>query len=275
MFVYFYKTSGKFRQSIIAAFVAVTFYFSDLKPAHSAGQADAFTPQNQQHQSRPQNQGIFSRKSNNDGPGPGKPNGNGSGGNDDSVPKYPQPESVEKTQERVDRITEQTRRLKEVTETDDESEKQCSIEEIKDGIAKDGTFIHASASQVRDKGLHIPDFLDEETLDGKFDVTQAETLEYSDRLKYLRDKNNLPDEIVSQARDKILDFMTADDTMLIPGCLGHNKIEGTVFINTRLNKVGFRDSSSYKFRTAMTMNDEKILKLAKNGFHLFPNAGKP
>ena len=73
--IYFYKSSGKFRKSIIAAFVAVSFYFSGLKPAHSAGEADAFTPQNQQHQSRPQKEGIFSRKSNNDGPGPGKPNG--------------------------------------------------------------------------------------------------------------------------------------------------------------------------------------------------------
>ena len=36
-------------------------------------------------------------------------------------------------------------------------------------LAKDGSFIHVPASQVRDKGLHIPDFLDSETLDDKFD----------------------------------------------------------------------------------------------------------
>ena len=28
-------------------------------------------------------------------------------------------------------------------------------------------------------------------------------------------------------------------------------------------------------RAFMTMNDEKILKLAKTDFHLFPDAGKP
>ena len=67
--------------------------------------------------------------------------------------------------------------------------------------------------------------------------------------------------------------MTADDTTIVPGFLGDSKIEGTVFINLRLNKVGFRDYGSYKFRTAVTMNDKKILKLAKTGFHLFPNAG--
>ena len=147
------------------------------------------------------------------------------------------------------------------SETDDESE--CSIDEVKTAVANDGTFINAEKSQVRDKGLHIPDFLD------------AENLEYLDRLKYLRDKNNLPDEIVIKARDKILNFMTADDTKLVPGFLGHSKIEGTVFINLRLNKVGFRDNSGYRFRTAMTMKDRKIRKLAETDFHLFPDAGKP
>lgn len=147
------------------------------------------------------------------------------------------------------------------SETDDES--KYSIEEIKVGVAKDGSFIHVPASQVRDKGLHIPDFLDAEILDGKFDVTEAETFEYPDRLNYFRDKNNLPDEIVYQARDEILDFMTADDNMLVLGFLGDSKIEGTVFINVRLNKVGFRDYGGYKFRTAMTMDNEKIVNLAK------------
>ena len=81
--------------------------------------------------------------------------------------------------------------------------------------------------------MHIPDFIDAEILDGKFDVTKAEDLEYQNRLKYLRDKNNLPDDIVEKARDEILNFMTAEDTMLIPGFLGSQKIEGTIFINIR------------------------------------------
>ena len=75
------------------------------------------------------------------------------------------------------------------SETDDEFEKECSLDEIKIGVAKDGSFINVPASQVRDKGLHIPDFLDAETLDGKFDVTKAKDLEYSARLNYLRDKS--------------------------------------------------------------------------------------
>ena len=69
--------------------------------------------------------------------------------------------------------------------------------------------------------------------------------------------------------------MTADDTTLVPGFLGYSKMEGTVFINLRLNKVGFRDNDGYRFRTAMTMKDSKIRKLAETGFHLFPDSGKP
>ena len=87
--------------------------------------------------------------------------------------------------------------------SDTDNESVCSIDEVKTAVANDGTFINAEKSQVPDKGLHIPDFLDAETLDGKFDVTQVENLEYLDRLKYLRDKKNLPDEIVIKARDSI------------------------------------------------------------------------
>jgi hypothetical protein len=69
--------------------------------------------------------------------------------------------------------------------------------------------------------------------------------------------------------------MIGEDTKLVPDFLGYSKIEGTVFINLRLNRVEFRYYSSYKFSNAMTMNDEKILNLTKTDFHLFPNVGTP
>ena len=129
LFVYFYKTSGKFRQSIISAFVALTVLFSTLQAAHSAGEADAFTQQNRQHQSRPQNKGIFSRKSHNDGPGPGKPNGNGSDGDDGGIPKYPKTESIEETESHLSNIDEQIHQLEEVTDSDSETkEDECRLE---------------------------------------------------------------------------------------------------------------------------------------------------
>ena len=227
--------------------------------AKDSGQAEAFpvTPIRKAGQKR---NGLF-------GTGNGK-------GNPDDDPSNSNTPSSDFKENRVESKNYEHQIYKKMSDKDDD-ESECSLDEVKTAVANDGTFIRVETSQVRDKGLHIPDFLDAETLDGKFDVTEVENLEYLDRLKYLRDKNNLPDEIVIQARDQIINFMTADDTKLVPGFLGHSKIEGTVFINLRLNKVGFRDNSGYRFRTAMTMNDDKILKLAKTDFHLFPDAGKP
>ena len=272
-FIVSYKNSGKIRESIrIAIIWAIVTLLPISAEAKSSGLpgADGFTPP---VHSRPANKdsGLFNQpKPQNQNPGSDKPGGNGSNG-DDSNSNF-ESECIENPKPDNPYHYGHEPMHQSDSETDDES--KCSIEEVKVGIANDGTFIHVPTSQVRDKGLHIHDFLDAEILDGKFDVTEAETLEYTDRLNYLRDKNNLPDEIVYQARDEILDFMTADDTTLVPGFLGDSKIEGTVFINVRLNKVGFRDNGSYKFRTAMKMNNKKIVNLAKTGFHLFPNAGK-
>lgn len=134
LFLDFYKTTRKFRQSILAAFVAVSFYFSGMKSAHSAGsgQLEGFTTQNQHHRSRSQQrEGIFGHKSNNDGSGSGKPNDDGSGGGFDSLSKYPKPESVEKTQERVDHIDERLHGLEEISDTESEckSGEQFKVDE--------------------------------------------------------------------------------------------------------------------------------------------------
>jgi hypothetical protein len=129
--MYFYKTSGKFHQSIIATFAAMTFYFSVLSPAHLAGEADAaFTQQNPQHQSRPQRgRGFFGCNPNNDGSGPGKPNDDGSDGDDGGIPKYLQLESVEFTQERVERIDDHLRQMSEVSDSVTESENEDDFAE--------------------------------------------------------------------------------------------------------------------------------------------------
>jgi len=127
LFVYFYKTSGKFRQSIIAAFAAATFFFSGLTRARAAGEADAFTPQ-PQHQSRPSHRsGFFSGRSSNDGSGPGKPDDFGSDSAGDGLPQFPQTESVEKTEERIEKIDDHLRQMSEVSDsgTESESEDEC------------------------------------------------------------------------------------------------------------------------------------------------------
>ena len=121
LFIYFYKTSGKFRQSIITAFVIV--FFSSQQPAYSAGEADAFTTQ-QQHQSRPQSTKISNVKSTNNGSGPEKPDDFNSDSGSNGFPQYPQRESVEKTEKRIQRIDEYLRQMNEVTDSSTESESE-------------------------------------------------------------------------------------------------------------------------------------------------------
>lgn len=94
-------------------------------------------------------------------------------------------------------------------------------------------------SKVRNKSLHIPEFLNKDHLEGKFDISKVKDLKYEDRLYYLRNKDNLSDEVVFETQDKIVEFLSAEDTILIPGFLGSNKIRSTIFINLRLNQLGF------------------------------------
>ena len=70
LFFYFYRNSGKFRKSIIAALVALFVFGSVIPPSRSIGGADGFTPLTPQEQSRPNKRpGFFSGRSNNNGPG--------------------------------------------------------------------------------------------------------------------------------------------------------------------------------------------------------------
>ena len=124
LFVYFYKTSGKFRQSVLAAFVAVTVGLLSSQPAQ-VGEADAFTPQLQYQSRSSYCSGFFSSRLNNHGSGLGKPNSNGSDKDvdDGDIPKYPKTESIEETQRHFSNIDEQIDKLEEVTDSDSETEK--------------------------------------------------------------------------------------------------------------------------------------------------------
>ena len=123
------------------------------------------------------------------------------------------------------------------------------------------------------KGKHIPEFIGKKRLKGVFDASKLKGLTYEERLEYLRNKDNLPDDVVFEAQDKIGELLSADDTYLVPGFLGSQKIRGTVFINIRLNQFGFRDEGSNEYRTGGYMSDWKIRKVENSGFHLFPTAG--
>ena len=285
-FVYFYKTSGKFRQSIISAFVALTVLFSSQQAAHSAGQADAFTQQSQQHQSRPQTGRVFfGRNPNNDGSGPGKPNDDGSDGDNGGIPKYPKIESVEETQSHLSNIDELTHKLEEVTDSSDSEteENQCppgkfevdfNFELDENGNPtliipmKDGSIRRIEFNQTRDKWYHEDLFPNISTPDG-FDNQAVRDLTHLDRLDYLRE--NIPDKSVIELQNEIGKSLSHPKTISVPGFLGKYKTEGTIDINMESGLVSFTDSVTNKHRTIVKMSPRRIKKLAKEGFHLFPN----
>lgn len=157
-FIYYYKTSGKFRQSIISAFAALTVLVSSLTPARATGEADAFTPQ-PQHQSRlERGRGSFGHNSNNDGSGPGKPNGDDSDGDDVGIPKYPKTESIEETESHLSNIDELINKLEEISDSDSETEEnQCSIDEQNkagiDELPDSSEFIYNLETKTARKAL--------------------------------------------------------------------------------------------------------------------------
>lgn len=126
LFLYFYKASKKFRESILAAFIALTVGvnsgFLNAQPA-SAKEADAaFTQRHNPHNNRPQKPGFFNSKSKNNGSEPGK--GGDPDGDDDGIPDLicPKPESVEQTERRVFNIDKHIKKLEEITDSDSETE---------------------------------------------------------------------------------------------------------------------------------------------------------
>ena len=109
---------------MIAAFVAVTFFLSGLTTAHAVGEVDAFTTQ-PQHQRRPSHRsGFLSGTSNNDSSGPGKPDDFGYDSYRHCLPQFHQTESVQKTEERVERINDHLRQISEKSDSGPESENE-------------------------------------------------------------------------------------------------------------------------------------------------------
>ena len=177
------------------------------------------------------------------------------------MPQYPKGESVKETESRLDDIDKYIARME---ESSDSEEEQCEVDEkIIRVVSKDGSITKVSSSQVRDKGKHIPEFLSKgsaviskrsaviskERLKGVFDASELEGLSYKNRFRYLRNRDNLPNDVVFEAQNKIGELLSAEDTFIVPGFLGSQKIRGTVFINLRLNQFGFRDEVSNEYRT--------------------------
>lgn len=121
--IYFYKTSGNFRKSIITALISTIIFFSNS--GCQAAEVDPFTPQ-VQYQTRPsRHSNIFSGRSSS-GSGPGKPDNFDSESDENDLSQFPKTESVEKTEGRIEKIDEYIRQISEMTNSDTESENECT-----------------------------------------------------------------------------------------------------------------------------------------------------
>nr|UDP55519.1 hypothetical protein orf238b [Schizostauron trachyderma] len=222
VFLVVYKNSNVkgFRRFLISLKLAVIITFSLVSPADAKDNgflpgADAWS--NKPSISRPlrRNYGLFDSKTTSSSGEPKKDPYSNSEINSDSNENRPKSTNLEHhfySQEKT---------------SDDETEDECPLSEesnrIKTGVTKDGTFVHVEASKMRDKSHHIDDFIDLKDLEGKFNIDYVKTLSYEDRLEYVRNKDNLPDELVYQMQDEVLEFFTDPETIQVPGFLGKYK----------------------------------------------------
>lgn len=133
---------------------------------------------------------------------------------------------------------------------------------------KDGGIRRIEFDQTRDKWYHEDLFPNISAPDG-FDNQAVRDLKHSDRLAYLRE--NIPDKSVIELQNEIGRSLSHPKIISVPGFLGKYKIEERIDINMQSGLVSFTDYSTNKHRTIVKISPERIQKLAKDGFHLFPN----
>jgi hypothetical protein len=105
-----------------------------------------------------------------------------------------------------------------------------------------------------------------------FDSKEARSLKPKDRIEYL--KKTVP-------RDKVIEFQIAnakslstENLLKVPGFIGAQKEPGTLYINKETGQVHFVNARTNTWRTTVLKTRTGLINLAKNNFHLFPNAGK-
>lgn len=115
-------------------------------------------------------------------------------------------------------------------------------------VSKDGSITKILTSKVREKAHHILEVVDKKSWEGKFNPYKLKGLEYEERLDYLNNKDNLPNEVVFAAQDKYEEIVSAPDINLVDvATIGRFRDRGTLFINKRLMKYMFRDEDTYEF----------------------------
>ena len=105
-----------------------------------------------------------------------------------------------------------------------------------------------------------------------YDVEHAKSLNRKDRIEYL--KKTVPREYVIEYQLANAKSLSTENFLKVPGFISAKKESGTLYLYKETRQVHFVNDRTNIWRTTVIKSRTGLLKLAKNGFHLFPNAGK-
>jgi hypothetical protein len=213
---------------LVALKLAVIITFSLLSPADAKDNgflpgADGFTPP--LSRPVPNNHGYFGSKTTSSSGAPKKdPNGNGTPQNS-AMKKDSQP-----TPTSYQHLSQTSKKKNKQCSLEDEQKSRQAEKELEDKRGKRIEAVIAQKSecryflddvQARDKFIHAPDF--GVKIPESFDLEDAKSLSYQDRLKYLRDRTVLPEESVREFQKAMRDHVLEPNTKEIRGTFGANR----------------------------------------------------
>ena len=266
-----YKRSGKVRESIRIAIIWLIISASALAKDKWFPGVEGFTPP---AHSRPANKdtGLFNQPKPQN-PGSDKPGGNG--GDDDDSNSKPEPKCIDNSKDdnsyKYWHEYEMSPKSDSETNSDSDSDwdEETFLEHLSVTAASDGRKIDLEKKQFRDKAHHLDVFPNIE-IPKTFDLDYVKSLDYKSRLEYVRDPSKLPEKTVFAMQMEASKFFRSTQTEHFRGCLGRNKIQGTVYINKRTRTVAFVNESNSVCRTIIKMSPDQLDRLKDRDYHLFP-----
>ena len=105
-----------------------------------------------------------------------------------------------------------------------------------------------------------------------YDAEHAQSLNRKDRIEYL--KKTVPREYVIEYQLANAKSLSTENYRKVPGFISAKKEPGTLYLNKETRQIHFVNYRTNIWRTIVIKSRTGLIELARNGFHLFPKAGK-
>lgn len=135
---------------------------------------------------------------------------------------------------------------------------------------KDGTKIICTYEQALAKyyhadvhGLKFPK---------GFDQNRVGQLAPADRKAYI--ESTVPKQNILEFLKANVASLSSDKLKPVPGFIGARKESGTIYFSRNTGELHFVNEMTGNWRTTVVQSESQLRNLAKNDFHLFPNAGE-